>query len=276
MSVKSKSPFKKTSHVTPENYEFFAALLEVPVSALEKEIIGITDIYDNEDFTLVNFHFHPDLVKRLQEPQFGYTPLEIHDIQQVRGVVVDVGATRISGDPKNFIACKSSGMTSNCVRNSVELDGSFIFDTEFGECPQSCNSLHNIYKEWVYGSLLRIFCYNNVTFISTHKKISCANSFFASSRKFQDIFFQDQDVFRSIDDLFRSDQRNGLIHLFILSDPDLIPDSPGIFRDSRIYHISSYDLKNLHVDENSSMISRIRNARSTATKPISRSFSRRC
>lgn len=268
MSINSKSPFKETPYFTAENYVEFAELLEIPVSAFEKKIVGIMDTNEEYDFRIALFHYHPELVKRLHEPSFGFNPLEIQAIQQIRGIVVDVDAMRKLEDPSRSIACRSAALTSNCIRNSVPADGSFTFDNRFGECAYAQYSSENIYKEWIYGTLLRIFCYNNFTFISTHKKISCANSFFGSSRKFQDIFFSDQTVFSAPEDLFRTGERNGLIHLFILSDPDLIPDSSRGYDESRIYYICSYDLNNPENDETAIMTARIQAGNHRAEKQI--------
>lgn len=268
MSTKAKSPFKETAYFTSDDYSTYSRILNIPTSAFTLNVVGVTDFNDEYDFVILNFHYHPELVNHLHEHRFGFSIPEIRAIQQVRGIVVDTNTKQIADVGHQDVVCRASPITTICVRNSVPTDGTFTFDSSYRESNGIDYADDNIYKEWIYGTLIRIFCYNNVTFLSTNKKLSCANSHFGNSRKFQEIFFGEQDVFTSPDEIFKSDERNGLIHLFILNDKDLITDSSEVFDESRIYYICSFDIKNPENNETEAMTRRITEANQNARKPI--------
>lgn len=249
MTTKTNSPFKTTEYFTEAHHARYSEILNIPVSAFSKGVVGVADVNDKNSFTLLLFHYHPDYVKRLDEPRFGYSTSEIMAIRAVRGIIIDVDSEEI--------VCITGPYTNSFIRSKVPEDGHFKFDKfmsdtfgveEVSECQ---------YKEWIYGSLIRVFCHRGVTFMSTHKKISCENSHFGNSRMFSDIFFESQDVFPNVESIFGDEISEGMIHLFILQDKDLIVDSRKHFEESRVYYICSFNLLDSSVDLTNQMKNRI-------------------
>lgn len=236
-------PFKKTNYFTEKDYKSYAKLLKVPESSFRQNLIGVSDINEEYDFTIIYFHYHSDLVDKLNEAKYNLSPSEILEIKSIRGVAVD--------PVKKIIICKGPTQTQICVRNSISTNGEFYYEPN--ELAISTKSISNTYKKWVYGALIRVFCYEGVVFVATNKKLSCANSFFGGSRKFKDILFEDQDIFRTPESMFQGKLKNGIIHLFLLNDETLAIDSVAPHEKNRIYYNCSYDMNDPENDITESM-----------------------
>lgn len=249
MTTKTNSPFKTTEYFTEAHHARYSEILNIPVSAFSKGVVGVSDVNDKNSFTLLLFHYHPDYVKRLDEPRFGYSTNEIMAIRAVRGIIIDVDSEEI--------VCITGPYTNSFIRSSVPDDGRFVFDKFMTDTFGVGEVTDCQYKEWIYGSLIRVFSHKGVTFMSTHKKISCANSHFGNSRMFSDIFFESQTVFPNVESIFGGSVSDGMIHLFILQDKDLIVDSRKYIDESRVYYICSFNLLDSSMDLTNQMKNRI-------------------
>lgn len=255
-----KSPFKETSHFTEADYKKYATLLNVPVTVFHNDLVGVMDYNDENDFVMLLFHYNPEWMNNAISNTYGLTDLEIREIKKVRGIAIPAG--------ENKIACRSFPFTSSFVRTEVPEDGSFDFSDRSLDNPYSGTTDVNYYSEWIYGSLIRIFCYNNVTFISSHKKLSCANTIFGGSRKFNDILFEDQDVFKNIEDFFSGREVNDVVHYFILNDKYLMAGSSQNTSESRVFYIGSLNIADPSINETKIMTDLISSKNLTASKKI--------
>jgi hypothetical protein len=264
----SSSPFVTTPLFTPEDYEVYAQLMNVPVSVFAKDIIGITSVNDSHGFTLANFHYHPDLVDKLTKvgpggsrTRYEYTPEEIFCIEQVRGVTVDLET--------KTIVCLAPGRTRTCMRSTVPEDGSFDFMGPNFDYMGNPTITDAVYKIWAYGALIRCFSYKGHVFMSTPKKISCENSRFEGSRTFMEMFFSHQTVFPTAESIFENGNVDTLVHLFIIHDEDLVFDAPE-FDYASVYYLGSYQISNpgLGSDGTNAMTAFITEKNRTAEKPI--------
>jgi len=260
MTTKTTSPFKNTEYFTESHYAKYSEILNIPISAFVNNVVGVMDVNDENHFTLLLFHYHPDYVKRLEEPRFGYSLNEIMAIKAIRGIIVDVDSDEI--------VCLTGPYTNSFIRSSVPDDYHFKFDSlmtdTFGvDQVSDCQ-----YKEWIYGSLIRVFAHKGVSFMSTHKRISCENSHFANSRTFSNIFFSSQDIFSSPESILHGRKDEGIIHLFILQDKDLIVDSRKVYDESRVYYICSFNLLDPHGQLTNEMTETIQRLNAETERPI--------
>lgn len=261
MSSNTKSPFKDNSYLTEATYEEYARLLKITPRAFSEVFVGIMDIVHVGENPLVLFHYHPDKIKHISDPKYGFSSDEMSEISKIRGIVVAVNEMKI--------VCKSSRYTMSYVRNEVPTDGSFEMGDSSVDNYFSGTSKENYYKEWVYGALVRVFTYKGTVYISSHKKISCTETFFGNSRKFTEILFAEQDVFKTPESFFSGEtSESDFVHFFILADPELSAGTSANVSQSNVYYIGSLDLSDPTNDVSTVVETYIKENNADSSRPI--------
>ena len=96
----------------------------------------------------------------------------------LRGVIVDIESS--------WICCKSFGSTETTIIDEIdpkELSYKDLYGNE-----NSVKTKKIKFQSFYSGPVLRLWKYNNITYMSTHKKISAVNTKWGSNRTFQEIF----------------------------------------------------------------------------------------
>ena len=254
------------------DYDSICALLHVPKRALEEKIITAFDVSKDTDHPLVSFHY--DMVKvELLESKYNFTHDEALAIKQIRGVVIDMVdlERRASAFP----------YTQILIRSSIPEDGSFQLiegdDSEFSNV-----SSGNVWKKRIPGTIVKVFAdKTGKIFYSTNRRLSFKNSKFGSIRTFEQMFFENQDLFPYVEDEYASaeggvflpwisvgDSIDGLVLTFIICDRDLVVDSSEIINEDAVYFIKATRLNQPEIDEYSRMRSYILRLNIHAQKPI--------
>lgn len=256
MSNATSTTFKETSFFGHTDYDIMAAKLYIPVKAFKQRVVGVIDfIEDDRGLMLLSFHYRADLMDKLRS-KFGFTEDEINAIKMIRGIVVDLRRTAIcdSENPSDkvryeplrmediTVVCRSFPYTEVRIANSIPEDGSFDYE--------GFQISGNSYKEWIHGTLIRIFMWKGVVYASTHRKISCAKSRFAGSKYFLDMLMDNQTAFPTLDSFFGNDSTERLVHLFIINDQSLIIESTKRVPTNRVYYIESFSIERYEQEVN--------------------------
>jgi hypothetical protein len=120
--------------------------------------IIVTDQYADEHMSLKVYHFDDFTQNR--------------ELQQIRGYVVDQ-------NDNNTIVCKTFGYTPEVLANNHQQ-----LNDEIGPLISGETSFFKAYE----GTLLRVWCYKNKWFLSTHRKLDAFKSRWGSSTSYGDLF----------------------------------------------------------------------------------------
>lgn len=219
------------SFFKPENERNVVVRLSLPDDCFRRKFVTITDYSkDGSGEHLVSLHYNVAKVPELLSGASLYTPAEVKQILNVRGVVYDLDT--------NEIACISYPYTNILPVNSVPLDHSLPVPTTAGFIVP----MNGKYFECYGGALYRVYFHNNKERGSTHRKMDADNSHFGRSDNFGDIFMRNQDVFPSLDSIYNVSAEDE-IHLFLLNDENLLIDSREHHTENRIFYLGSLSVK---------------------------------
>jgi hypothetical protein len=201
------------------NLKNFCERYNLPKEVYNQKWIEITDSQGN----LACIHYTQyKLEELLAKELHQFSDKEIETILSIRGVIYDY--------VNDVIVCQTYPYTyTRKINNEADLDNEVFIGGTFKEC--------------FGGSLYRVYKYQGKVYASTHRKIDCSKSYYSNSRKFGDIFLEDQDVFCSLDDIYSyTDGDDDIIHIFLLNSKDLLIDVREEIREDRIIYLKSFSL----------------------------------
>lgn len=201
------------------NLKNFCLKYNLPLQVYNEKWIEITDSQGN----LACVHYTQyKLDELLAKEVHSFTDKQIETILSIRGVIYDY--------VNDVVVCQTYPYTyTRKINNESDLDNEAFVGGTFKEC--------------FGGSLYRVYKYQGKVYASTHRKIDASKSFYATSRKFGDIFLEDQNVFSSLDDIYSfTDGDDDIIHIFLLNSKDLLIDVREENREDRIIYLKSFSL----------------------------------
>lgn len=212
------------------------------IFSIEKEIMcKVIFVFDEFLFSdntnenkhrLILFHYAENFESILSKNFENVSKETMSKIEFVRGCIVS---------QKNMLfKIRAPSMGKTNIFNFIE------------EIPDKENCLNVTYKKWIFGTLVRVWRYENYIFFSTHRKISFEKSRFTpSSPTFYSMMFNDQNLFNTPEDFFRDSQMQGegLIHMFILNNKHLIIDADVILDKNSVYYVGTLSINPL-IDSN--------------------------
>lgn len=243
-----------TKYFKPEIQLETLKKLGLPRDSFNKKVIVIT----NETTTdsgkrLLSLHYNQVQIKTILSGNTQYTQKEVEAIKRCRGIIVDAD----SGEE----ILVSYPFTNVIVTNSVPSDKLLPITTS----NDTLIPIEGEYTRCYGGTLARIFYYDGKVRLSTHKTIDAVNSHFAGSDEFVNIFLKHQNIFPTLDSLYKIGNHDA-IHLFILNDRDLIVDSREMQNVDRIVYLKSYSIKDK--SKNCDLTSYIEKRNKVCDKPI--------
>lgn len=143
------------------------------------------------------------------------------DVEHVRGVVVNCKTGRIM--------CKAFPNTPEYITKNFNLPDEVV-------CSSKCTKAYE-------GTILRVFCYENHWFISTHKRINGNESRWGSSITFGQMFYQCLGVVdKKTYELFFEKLNQSYCYVFLLSHPENILVCKH--QKAVLHHLATYDTNN--------------------------------
>ena len=222
-------------------------ILNIPFDAF-KNHIGCLDRENN----LLLIHYNPNLTDTLHI-DLGVEVAE--KILLCRGVIIDLD--------EDEIVCHSYGFnyTYHCNQiTSEKMNIKYLASKEIEIDPTKIQ-----FKIFYGGILVRLWKYKSKFFFSTHRKINGALSHYGTSREFLEIFMEEQSVL--IDSNIPLEE--GLVHLFLINDKDLLVDTRSKIPYNRIFYLESFRVGfETREEETEKMTQLITNLNQSATKPI--------
>lgn len=208
----------------------------LPTDVIHNKVIKIEDVVKdpiNGDISIL-LHYNQSMTD-ITSPKYSYTDEQIESIYRCRGKEINLTTKKLV--KWGFPIIKTVSV------NNIPSNGLVGINTLTGV---KIPTWYRITKRYG-GTIIYVskFSSGEVKF-GINKKINAVKSHFANSDNFVDIFFKNQNVFKSGDDLFK-DFEDNTIHVFILNDLELLVDSREKQDTNKIIYLRSYN----EFDENS-------------------------
>lgn len=201
-------------------------------------------------------HYDIDTLEKLQsKAHFTRSEREeITNLASTRGIIVDLNKMEIiKKSYPQTVNIPTAFVSTNIPNPIMTSDGEVI--PEWG-----------IYKTCYGGTLLHSYHYEGKIYLSTFKHFDVTNSHFCDSDNFVDSWLKNQDIYKSVDDLYPEGSDLDIVHVFILNDRKLLVDTRENQDEDRVIYLESFSMK-----DNTKIVDlteEIKEANSKVSKPI--------
>ena len=245
----------KVDYFTADLSKRVEILLGLPQFSFKNKIVWLTSASDFESGErLVTVHYNPDNLEKILLDHGKFTQSQVDNIANTRGVIVDLKTMKVIR--------RTFPRTASLPVICVPTDGTFLqIPTKEGYVTPKFGK----YRQCFDGALIHSLNYNGVITLGTFKKIDASNSFFGDSKKFVEIFFDNQSVFSSLASLYSMCSPD-IIHRFILNDMKLKVSSRDRVTDNKIVYLDSYST--INPENTFDLTSFILERNTSASKPI--------
>lgn len=212
---------------------------------VEKEglsFIKVTDVFESEDgsLQLILYNYCENFT---ESNSFMELPRIVQEsVKRVRGKVVRILE---SGE----LELISATFPFTEVLQVEELNDNHyqsppVFKTDEGQNACITSSNFELYKRINGGVSLIAFRVDGYYFLSSFKKFFVAESCYGSSPPFETLFYNNQDTFRKVEDIFeRTDPDKKIVYMFMATHKSLVVDSREKIKE-RVYFLCAFEIQN--------------------------------
>lgn len=226
-------------YFTPDLRVKVLKMLGLKSDALKKGMVRVISC-DKEESSgrRILLHYDLDSLEALQK-KHSHTREEREEIAALascRGIIIDLKTMKIIK--------RSFPQTVNIPTAFVPLNMNHPIQTTSGEIIPEWS----VYRTFYGGTLVHSYWYEGKAYLASFKQIDVTKSRFGDSKTFLEIFFDDQDVVKNLDELYPPGCDKSEVHIFILNNQKLVFDTRMEVNNQVVY------LRSLSLDDNSRLV----------------------